>query len=905
MCNLNILCKDCPDKDASKHVCGYRFCRTCKKYEHVNHKCFIQPLAMPKEYTEDYIWFDFEAEQTTGKHVVNLGVAQYFDESKPMKVIQTIQEFCLWAFDKQHEGYTFIAHNSAGYDGHFILNYCYKNSLKPFTIYNGSKIMYMSIEKYNIRFIDSLNFISAPLRLIPKMFGIENLVKKGYFAHKFNTPQNQNYVGPYPSIELYEPNKMSDIKDKKTGKSDRDMFINWYNSVKDTVFNFKEEFLDYCINDVVVLRAGCKILRQLFIDQTGIDCFQSVTIASACMKILRTNFLDEKTIGIVKNDNILKDNFSKKSIIALDWHEHQRNLYAQKTGSKSIKIQHALNGGEVTIAGYKVDGYCKETNTVVQFHGCFWHGCDKCKKHHPTDINKVNGKTFNQLAADTKRIENEIRKDRHDLIVIHECEFDNLMLTNRDFQEWFKTYDNTERVAALNPREGFFGGRTDAVRLHYEAKKAEQIKYIDFVSLYPYINKYGWYPIGHPTIFHDIVDTDISKYQGVVHCDVLPPQNLRFGVLPAKINNKLLFPLCGKCAQEQSSCACKHCVEERTIRGIWTHLELTEALHQGYVIQKIHEVHHFNQGQTGLFANYINLFLKVKAEASGYDDDCDTDEKKQAFIDEYFRREGIQLDPSKIEKNPGLRALAKLCLNSMWGKFGQRPNMTQTKIISDISEYYALENDKRVEILNWRIVCNDADGYPMVNVEYNYKDYECPDQDSTNVYIAIFTTSQARLKLYGLLHQLQDRVLYFDTDSVIYVWDENAPKIKEGNFLGEPKNELGSDDYITEFTTTGPKSYAYTTKKNEVCCKIKGFTLNYENSQVLNMNSLSKLVAKEGVLSDEEKQQYKTINESKITRTKDHQLVNKREEKYFSFECDKGCIDWKTKMVYPYGYIHE
>ena len=32
-------------------------------------------------------------------------------------------------------------------------------------------------------------------------------------------------------------------------------------------------------------------------------------------------------------------------------------------------------------------------------------------------------------------------------------------------------------------------------------------------------------------------------------------------------------------------------------------------------------------------------------------------------------REGIRLDPDKIEYNPGLRALAKLMLNSVWGKY--------------------------------------------------------------------------------------------------------------------------------------------------------------------------------------------------------------------------------------------
>ena len=61
--------------------------------------------------------------------------------------------------------------------------------------------------------------------------------------------------------------------------------------------------------------------------------------------------------------------------------------------------------------------------------------------------------------------------------------------------------------------------------------------------------------------------------------------------------------------------------------------------------------------------------LKIKQEASGYPKHCVTDEQKQRYIDEYYEHEGIRLDPNKIEYNPGLRALAKFALNSLWGTY--------------------------------------------------------------------------------------------------------------------------------------------------------------------------------------------------------------------------------------------
>ena len=55
-------------------------------------------------------------------------------------------------------------------------------------------------------------------------------------------------------------------------------------------------------------------------------------------------------------------------------------------------------------------------------------------------------------------------------------------------------------------------------------------------------------------------------------------------------------------------------------------------------------------------------------QASGYPSNCVTEEQKQECVDEYLEMEGIQLDRGKIGYNPGMRALAKLILNSFWGE---------------------------------------------------------------------------------------------------------------------------------------------------------------------------------------------------------------------------------------------
>lgn len=145
-----------------------------------------------------YIFFDYEAEQETGVHNPNLVIAQYFDGTTFH--FRTNDDFCKWLISKQHKGYTAIAHNAKGYDSQIILKYCVENTLKPYTIYNGSKLMYLNVEK--IRIIHSLNFVASPLSAFPKTFGLEKL-EKGHFPHFFNTTENQNHVGSMPDVSFY------------------------------------------------------------------------------------------------------------------------------------------------------------------------------------------------------------------------------------------------------------------------------------------------------------------------------------------------------------------------------------------------------------------------------------------------------------------------------------------------------------------------------------------------------------------------------------------------------------------------------------------------------------------------------------------------------------------------------
>jgi len=92
------------------------------------------------------------------------------------------------------------------------------------------------------------------------------------------------------------------------------------------------------------------------------------------------------------------------------------------------------------------------------------------------------------------------------------------------------------RHAPMNTRDALYGGRTEAMRLHYKIKEGEEsLQYCDIMSLYPYICKYFKFPIGHPIIHVGDACVDIKvclKMEGVMKCKIVPPTNLYHPALP-------------------------------------------------------------------------------------------------------------------------------------------------------------------------------------------------------------------------------------------------------------------------------------------------------------------------------------------------------------------------------------
>ena len=260
-----------------------------------------------------------------------------------------------------------------------------------------------------------------------------------------------------------------------------------------------------------------------------------------------------------------------QSKIGLKWLKEIKNQI--QNSHNFWRIYH--KAGEQKIGNFYVDGYEKLTDTIYEFLGCFYHGCSDC-----FDLNKFNkkcSKMYGKLNAETMNRLSYLKKRCRNLVVMKECEYKD---RNDDFNYKYP----------LKIRDALYGGRTSPAILYKDCFHVGKIFHVDFNSLYLSVQYKKSYPVRHPSVLINneeiqaFLQNEIEKEEnirktGFLKCKVLPPQNLLFPVLPTRINKKLLFVLCDKCAiLKGHTKKCDHPEHERSIKGTWCFHEICEAM---------------------------------------------------------------------------------------------------------------------------------------------------------------------------------------------------------------------------------------------------------------------------------------------------------------------------------------
>lgn len=230
-------------------------------------------------------------------------------------------------------------------------------------------------------------------------------------------------------------------------------------------------------------------------------------------------------------------------------------------------------------------------------------------------------------------------------------------------------------------------------------------------------------------------------------------------------------------------------------------------------------------------------------------------------------------------------------LNSLWGRFGMNTNRTKIKIIRTHKEWLEMITDNRYNIISFQEYSPN-----LKQVFYNENSILQEGCNTTNVVLAAFVTCYARLKLLNELLKLGDRVLYYDTDSIVFILSkENEYEPPLGDYLGKLTDELDGE-YIEEFVSLGPKNYAMMLSNKKTKCVIKGLSLNYIASTKVNFEEMKKIVLKDI---------YKKLHIPQFTILRDKkkwELISKSIEKEYGCVYDKRILldDFRT---IPFGYI--
>lgn len=375
----------------------------------------------------------------------------------------------------------------------------------------------------------------------------------------------------------------------------------------------------------------------------------------------------------------------------------------------------------------------------------------------------------------------------------------------------------------LFARMAMHGGKTDVRIMQVELDESViasgiGMRYVDVQSLYPTVQYYDPLPVGSPKtyIYDQRNPFSQEEFQRLLH---LPDdQHVYFIECDIHPTRYVHHPIVGDYDKDKKFVS--HLQPLKKV--VLTSVEFKEAIRQGYCATKIYRVDMY-QSSRELFKTYIETFLRLKITASKSPfSENTTDAEKQRYFDRIEEKYNFRLTENDFEENASQRSLAKLLLNSLWGKFGERQNRSETKIFIDAKEKQKFS--QRVHRGKYKIVSERS--YGTYGWQVLYKEPMKKNYPEKNVAIASFVTAHARIRLLKGLNTVGDRVVYHDTDSVVYIQQPGKPGIEEGQFLGDWESETGNS-LIDIFIGLAPKTYAYAytteTGERKYVTKAKGF----------------------------------------------------------------------------------
>ena len=444
-----------------------------------------------------------------------------------------------------------------------------------------------------------------------------------------------------------------------------------------------------------------------------------------------------------------------------------------------------------------------------------------------------------------------------------------------------------ENWARLVPQEYWFarkaliGGRTDVKQIHYRLTEQDiaagrKIMYQDIVSMYPYVQVANKYPVGIPTIHvFDDMWYPCKKHQygdsqnnwsrcdcRVEHRFIDPLVNVNtteirfteqklidmademFGIWCVSLSppKNLYHPvLCVYNSRTKKRVATLEDIHE----GVFTSVEVVKALKVGYKLIQVHRMDVY-KAREALWSDFVKKLYIKKMMNSEPAPDLDEQNKLVKAYEKRFRMgRAVRESFAEWEKRPALRMTFKIMLNSGWGKHCTRPNTSSLTFVNpdDEEEMAAIFEGLASQEINVTSMIHQGGS---IAIRSNSKNADFVPHD---LYLpaGLFVPAYGRLMLYEALETIGDRVLYHDTDSVIYIYDPAKRNLEIDDVWGSWSEEsvsLGNN--IEAFVGLGAKSYAIKTKNGKDIVKLKGISLKRAHQKQVNFRNLEELMVQRG-----------------------------------------------------------
>ena len=383
---------------------------------------------------------DEEEEAENGKKTVN-----------PYKTLEN--QLQVWLHQLPVVGF-----NSGRYDLNAI-----KKFFVPLLIHNNAAAIkrqntYMCLSTDQLKFVDICNYLAPGVSYDKYLNAYGCELQKGHFPYEYmdDLQKLEDRVLP-PQSAFFSRLKNEGISNddyarcqavwRDNGMETLREYLSWYNNRDVTPFldAIAKQFAFYRDRDIDMFKDGISVpglsLLHLFNDLPNDTNFVTFNRTNSDLhKLVKDNIVGgpaiifhryhEKGITKIRGGEELCRKIEGYDANALylwaiiqdmptGWYTRRREengfrpQQAQPYGQMAVQwincesdrtgctIRHQGNGREKRIGKLPVDGWCANTRTAYQFHGCYFHGCPKCYDQNET--NKLNGKTMATLLADTKK----------------------------------------------------------------------------------------------------------------------------------------------------------------------------------------------------------------------------------------------------------------------------------------------------------------------------------------------------------------------------------------------------------------------------------------------------------------------------------------------------------------------